>query len=241
MNKRTFTPDEINRLLNSLATDDPLDLGGGLTATRTARGLSSLDKGDPPGFRIDKDGKWGGLVEDSSPEELAAISTALWEKGKEFFPDDAAPDKTPKGWAEKDARFVCKDTACGRLCLRKDLCPENCDLLARNLAAAAEKKRIDDLTPEGLREVPDPLEGTPEGLTPLALRDVPDREDLEPDPLGLTPDSLREKKDPFEGTIEALTPNCLRDIIRDPGLARRLALGKGTADDLLTPESLKGE
>jgi len=167
--RRTFTPDEINKILDSLAGDDLYDLGNGFTATRTARGLSPLDKGNRPGFRIDKGGKWGEMPEDSSPEDLAAISAALWEKGKEFFPDDTA-----------------------------------------------------DLIPDELKEEKDPLEGTIEGLIPLELREKPDREDLEPDLLGLTPDSLRA-------------------IIKDPALARRLATGKGTIEDLLTPESLKGE
>ena len=59
-----------------------------------------------------------------------------------------------------------------------------------------------------------------ERLTPDALKDRPERTDLEPDPLGLTPDHLRE-------------------IIKDPALARRLATGTATRDDILTPENLK--
>lgn len=213
--RRTFTAAEINRILNVLAGDEPYDLGGGLTAERTARK-------DRPGFRIDKGGTYGRLVEDSSPEELAQISAALWEKGKEFLPDDAASSTTPQGWEEKDGRFVCRDTDCGRLCVRKDLCPETCDLLARNLAASAEEKRRNELIPE-------------------ELRDKPDEGDLEPDPTGLVPDRMRRTRAEAErdrriadGTatdadrIDLLTPEALRD---KPKQENR--------DDLLTPEELR--
>jgi hypothetical protein len=72
-------------------------------------------------------------------------------------------------------------------------------------------------------------------LTPDALNDEPDAGDP------LIPDALRDVPDPLEGTPEGLTPDSLRDIIADPGLARRLATGMATVDDLLTPNELKGQ
>lgn len=50
----------------------------------------------------------------------------------------------------------------------------------------------DDLTPDELKEKPDPLAGTIDGLTPYELRDTPDalRESPE-DPNDLTPDNLK--------------------------------------------------
>ena len=57
--------------------------------------------------------------------------------------------------------------------------------------------------------LPDDLD---EDLTPDTLKEEPDPVDLEPDPLGLTPSLLREKKDPLAGTMEGLlTPKELRD------------------------------
>jgi hypothetical protein len=67
-----------------------------------------------------------------------------------------------------------------------------------------------------------PSDDADERLTPDWMRPAPERTDLEPDPSGLTPDHLRE-------------------IIADPGLAHRLATGRATADDILTPEHLKAE
>jgi hypothetical protein len=61
-----------------------------------------------------------------------------------------------------------------------------------------------------------------EPLTPERFKDKPEPENIEPDPLGLTPDHLR-------------------GIIADPGLARRLAAGTATAEDLIVPDALKDE
>jgi len=251
--RRTFTADEINRLLNSLAGDDPYDLGGGLVAVRMA--------GSKISFKIERDGKGEHFLKDADTAELAEISAVLWERGKEFLPDDTVPDKTPKRWEEKDARFVCKDTACGRLCLRRDLCPENCDLLARGLATAAQKKRLDDLLmPDWMKEKSDPLEGTPAGLMPDYLRDPEPDSDLAARRAKMTPEERRvdelkpdwfleiEKKERAEAALsltDQLVPDNLRAIIKDPALAKRLHDGTATAqekiEDLLSPESLKGE
>jgi hypothetical protein len=128
------------------------------------------------------------------------------------------------------------------------------------------QKELDDLlTPRDLLDVPDPLAGTIGELVPDDLRGGEDEEDElkakektpdEKEPAkvsisfgGLTLGEWLEKqtKDQIEKSEnEKLEREIENHKIEDENEEikksfRRLATGKGTTDDLLTPESLKGE
>ena len=165
MNKRTFTADEIARILNSLAGDDPFDLGGGLMAVRMASKDKIL-------FTLERDGQEHPL-KDAAAAELAAISAVLWEKGKAFIPDDPADELTPddeKGKPDPLAVTVEGLLMPGELKKKPDpanlapdplgLCPNEARTiiadpeLARRLAtgtATDAEKLADLLTPEDLK------------------------------------------------------------------------------------------
>lgn len=54
----------------------------------------------------------------------------------------------------------------------------------------------------------------------------------------IIPDDLRESADPARRVLDdLLTPSRLVDIEQNPGRARRIAQGKASADDLLTPDN----
>jgi hypothetical protein len=157
MNKRTFTPDEINKLLNSLAGNDPYDVGGGFVAIRSARGINPNYKG-PPGFLIEINGvNLGRLVEDCTQEELAAISAGLWEKGKEFISDRR--DELIPDW------------------MKEKVDPE---LEARRAKMTPEERRVDDLMPDWMRH--EKKEEEAEAALSHADQLIPDEYREKPDP-----------------------------------------------------------
>lgn len=82
MNKRTFTADEINRLLNYLTgDDDEVNIGGGLVAVRSARK-------DGPGFMLNEK-----RIEDCAPAELEPVQTFIDEQAKQFIPTAEEVDR----------------------------------------------------------------------------------------------------------------------------------------------------
>ncbi len=84
------------------------------------------------------------------------------------------------------------------------------------------QKEKTDSELEARRAKMTPEERRVDDLMPDELRDKPDNPDLESDPSGLVPDWARQTK-------------------ADAARKRRIADGKATVEDLLMPESLKGD
>jgi hypothetical protein len=130
-----LTAARIGEILDYLDVDS-VRIGNKITATRMATKDKII-------FKIEHQGKQDYLLKDATPNDLAEISQALWNKlGPRFFSgEEAALDEL----------------------LTPEELKEPVDALAGTL---------EELTPDQLREKKDPLAGTLDGLlTPEELRD----------------------------------------------------------------------
>ncbi|MGB7294205.1 MAG: hypothetical protein WBC70_01320 [Candidatus Aminicenantales bacterium] len=193
MNKRTFTWQEITKILGSQIRDPDLDvsidLGGGLRAVISASVYRSLKKGQKPDYKffLEADGQEPRELEKATPEELEKISAFLWT--------NAAPQFGMSDREKREAELMpenLKGEDDEDVILPDDL-RESTDPARRVLDDLLTPSRLVDIeqNPGRARKLAQEKGTLDDLLTPDELVDGVEDESLEGQ---LTPDNLREEK-----------------------------------------------